>query len=106
MSFWDQMETFINDSISFTSQAYEKALERGNLIKMDFELKGLQGKAQKEIASLGGLVHRKFIEGNAESVSLADAEVKAQVDRINELQQSIKAKQEEIEKLSNQPQDQ
>jgi uncharacterized small protein (DUF1192 family) len=105
MAFWDQMEKFINDSINISKQAFEKAKELGSLTKKEVELKSLQGKAQKALAELGGVVYRVLGEEQKKSLAGNDGQIKDVMTRIGELEARITEKRAEIETLRQQMSD-
>jgi hypothetical protein len=99
MALWDTMENFVNESIKFSKQAYEKAKDLGNLTKKEFALKSLQTKVQKEFTKLGGVVHRLFVDENNESIVPANEDVKTILDSIQSLEDEMKQTEQEIAEL-------
>jgi hypothetical protein len=102
MALWDSMEKFVNESVRVSREAYERTKEFGNLTKLEFELKSLQGSLQKEYARLGGHVYHILEEEGGESVTRDDAtaallkDVKAMADQIFAKEAEINACREEI----------
>ena len=99
MALWDTMETFINESIKFSRQAYEKAKDLGSLTKKEFALKSLQTKVQKEFTKLGGVVHKLLVDENQETVGLSNEDVKEVLEVIKALEEEMKKIEQEISEL-------
>ena len=70
-----------------------------NKAKNEFELKGKQSDAQKEFAALGGIIYRKLVEENSESVNRNDEDIIPVIDSINAIGDTIKALEEKIAEL-------
>ena len=96
---WDSMEKFVNESVRITIEAYERTKEVGSLTKLDFELKGLQGKMQKEYARLGGHVYNVLVEQGAETLSANNETTAARLQAIKVLADQIFAKEKEMGSL-------
>ena len=99
MALWDQVESFINESVRFSKEAYEKAKELGNLTKMELEVKNLQGQLQKELAQLGGVVHHLLAEEDRSEVSRDDEAVSRILGELEELNRDLARKEAEMDKI-------
>ena len=96
MALWDSMEKFVNESVRLSIEAYERTREMGSLTKLDFELRGLQGKMQKEYARLGGHVYNVLVEQGAETLSANNETTAECLEAIRVLADQIFAKETEI----------
>jgi hypothetical protein len=99
MALWDSMEKFVNESVRISQEAYERAKEYGKLTKMEFDLKGLQGKLQKEYSLLGAQAYSVLVEQGRGSFSAGDEGASAQLDAIKALAEEVYAKEKEIASL-------
>jgi GTPase len=96
MALWDSMEKFVNESVRISIEAFERTKEMGNLTKLEFELKGLQGKMQKEYARLGGHVYHVLVEQGGETLGVNNETLAARLEAIKFLANQIFAKEKEI----------
>jgi hypothetical protein len=96
MAFWEQVEVFVNESVKFSKQAYDKARELGAVARLELDVRSLQGKAHKAFAALGGLVYEKLSDGQQESIAASDAAIAEFVQEIQKIEQQIKQKEQEI----------
>jgi len=101
MAWWDTVQKVVDETVRVSKQAFDKTKEFGNKAKKEFELKGKQSDAQKEFAALGGIVYRKLVEENSESISRDDEDITSVVDSINSIGDEIKALEEKITELKN-----
>lgn len=99
MALWDQLENFINESVRFSKEAYEKAKELGNLTKMELEVKNLQGQLQKLLSQLGGVVHHLMVEEERSEVSSDDEAVSKILGEIEQLNRDLARKEAEMDKI-------
>ncbi len=99
MAWWDTVQKVVNDSVKFSKQAFDKTKELGSITKKEFELKGKQSDAQKEFAALGGIIYRKMVEEDSESVNRNDEDIIPVIDSINAIGDTIKALEEKIVEL-------
>jgi len=102
MSLWEQIEGVINETVSFSRQAYERAREIGSITKKEFEIKALQSQVQKVYTRMGASMHRRFSEGGQESISSTDTEVLGFIEELKKIEEEIQALEIELSALRGQ----
>lgn len=99
MALWDQLENFINESIKFSKDAYEKAKELGSLTKLELEVKNLQSQMQKQLTKLGSEVHRLMVDEERGEVSKDDEAVSKILGELQSLNADLLRREAEMDRL-------
>lgn len=99
MSFWEQVEVFVNESVKFSKQAYEKARDMSSVARLEMDIRSLEGKASKAFAALGGLVYEKISDKKMPAIESTDAEIAEFVQEIQKIEQKIREKRDEVKEI-------
>ena len=105
MTFSDRMRELLDQGVAasrdFAAKAGAKAQDLGERGVLMFEIKQLEGQAQKLIGRLGTEVYQAFTERGDEILSKDSAPVKALLSEITTIRESIEQKEEELKARKN-----
>jgi len=91
--------------VEWYGTAYEKTDELAKIGKKKIEIAGINRSIEKGMTELGGrLYHLIKVEGHRGNKTADDETISRFVERISELEEDLRAKEEEIEKIRNEKQ--
>jgi len=92
MNFFDKLQDSLKDGLDTTHEIYlkakNKAVELGEMGMTQWEIKQLEGRAEKMMTKLGSEVYRLFSEEDRKTISHGTEGVKeilAELDEINDI---------------------
>ncbi|MCL2129481.1 MAG: hypothetical protein FWH35_03905 [Treponema sp.] len=105
MDFTERMKELLDQGVSaskeFAVKAGAKAQDLGERGVLMFEIKQLEGQAQKLIGRLGTEVYQTFTERGEETLSRESTPIKAILSEIAAAKQSIEQKEAELKERKN-----
>lgn len=101
MTFSDRMKELLDQgaqaSKDFLSKAGAKAQDLGERGVLTLEIKQMENQGRKLLERLGNTVYRRFAEEGADSVSVADPELKNILADLGVLKGAIEKREQELE---------
>ncbi len=97
----DWGEKGVKASKKFANKAGAKVQEMGEIGVLRFEMKQLEGQAQKQIGKLGVEAYKAFVERGAKSITVDTPSVKIILAEIASIEQLIDQKEAQIKEKSN-----
>ena len=99
---WDNIKKGLADSAKIAKEgaqaAAEKAEELGKKSKIMIEISNIKRKVEKNFTDLGGKAYHLIQEEKVKNITTND-EVKSLISSIQELEESLNAKQEELDNI-------
>ena len=96
-SLWNKVR---KNLVEWYETAYEKTDEVARIGKRKIEITGLNRSIEKEMSQLGGEVyHLISVEGHRGNKTADDEKIRSLVDKISDLENRLKVKEEEIEAI-------
>ena len=100
MAFTERMKELLDQGVAvskdFAAKAGAKAQDLGERGVMMFEIRQLEGQAQKLIGRLGAEAYQAFAERGEQTLSAESSPIKAILDEIATARASIEAKETEL----------
>ncbi len=101
----DWGEKGVKASKEIAGKAGAKVQEMGEIGVLRFEIKQLEGQAQKQIGKLGLEAYKAFVDRGAKSITVDTPAVKIILAELASIQQTIDQKEDQIKQKSNKPDD-
>ena len=95
MSFWDDLSRVFKRGVSVVAKKTDEYTKIG---KIKVDIIGIKRDIDKQFNTLGANVYRLIVEENNTRVA-SNEEVKEVVDKVRELNKTLDAKKEELEKV-------
>ena len=93
---WDRVK---KNLVDWYGTAYEKTDELARVGKKKIEITGVNRAIERHLSELGGRVYDMIVEQGKSGVIAKDARVKELIEQVQDLEEELKGKEEEIEAI-------